>query len=196
MTSRPRRPVPARGRGNCVLPYSRWNPLGSSKEKNRNVARMKNRLAIGSVAVAAAVVAGMIFAETGGDTPPGFFPYTDMAAVAAGADVYAAHCASCHGVELEGQPDWRVPGPNGRLPAPPHDATGHTWHHPDAQLFEIVKYGTAAVVGRGYESDMPGFEDVLSDDDISAVMAYIKSTWPGPVIDAHNEVNARTSVTR
>ena len=98
--------------------------------------------------------------------------------ISQGRQLYADHCAACHGAELEGQPDWRLPLPSGRLPAPPHDATGHTWHHPDDVLFRIVKEGTAAIVGGGYESDMPGFGDVLSDAKIHAVLAYIKSTWP------------------
>jgi mono/diheme cytochrome c family protein len=67
--------------------------------------------------------------------------------------------------------------PSGRLPAPPHDASGHTWHHPDGVLFRIVKQGIEAV-GGGYESDMPGFGDILSDAEIAAALAYIKSTWP------------------
>ena len=98
--------------------------------------------------------------------------------IAQGRQVYEAQCAACHGAELQGQPDWRTPLPSGRLPAPPHDASGHTWHHSDAVLFRIVKEGTAAIVGGGYESDMPGFGDVLSDAEIDAVLAYIKSTWP------------------
>ena len=68
--------------------------------------------------------------------------------------------------------------PNGKLPAPPHDATGHTWHHPDRQLFAITKYGSAAIVGNNYESDMAGFWESLSDDEIWDVLAYIKSQWP------------------
>ena len=64
------------------------------------------------------------------------------------------------------------------MPAPPHDESGHTWHHSDEVLFRIVKEGTAAIVGGGYESDMPGFADVLSDEEIRAVLDYIKSTWP------------------
>nr|WP_240611024.1 cytochrome c [Oceaniglobus ichthyenteri] len=98
--------------------------------------------------------------------------------IAQGRQIYADQCAACHGAELEGQPGWRSPLPSGRLPAPPHDASGHTWHHPDDVLFRIVREGTAAVVGGGYESDMPGFADVLSDADIRAVLDYIKSTWP------------------
>lgn len=66
-----------------------------------------------------------------------------------GRQVYADQCASCHGAQLEGQPDWKTPLPSGRLPAPPHDAGGHTWHHPDDILFRIVKEGTAAIVGGG-----------------------------------------------
>ena len=101
-----------------------------------------------------------------------------VAAIETGRALYAAHCASCHGTQLEGQPDWRTPLPSGRLPAPPHDANGHTWHHSDDLLFRIVKEGTASVVGGEYESDMPGFEDVLSDAEIRAVLAYLKSAWP------------------
>ena len=72
----------------------------------------------------------------------------------------------------------KSPLPSGRLPAPPPDATGHTWHHPDDVLFRIVKEGTAAVVGDGYASDMPGFGEVLGHEEINAVLAYIRSTWP------------------
>ena len=99
------------------------------------------------------------------------------AEIALGQEVYAQTCASCHGADLEGQPDWRRRLDNGRMPAPPHDETGHTWHHADGQLFTITKHGVEAVVP-GYESDMPAFEGVLSDAEIRAVLAYIKSTWP------------------
>jgi mono/diheme cytochrome c family protein len=98
--------------------------------------------------------------------------------IAQGRQIYADQCAACHGADLEGQPDWRSPLASGRLPAPPHDENGHTWHHPDDVLFRIVKAGTAAIVGGGYESDMPGFGDILSDAEIRAVLDYIKSTWP------------------
>lgn len=98
--------------------------------------------------------------------------------IAQGRQIYADQCAACHGADLEGQPDWRTPLASGRLPAPPHDESGHTWHHPNEVLFRIVKEGTAAIVGGGYESDMPGFADVLSDAEIRAVLDYIKSTWP------------------
>ena len=96
----------------------------------------------------------------------------------AGERLYQENCASCHGANLEGQPDWRSRLPNGRLPAPPHDASGHTWHHTDRVLLDIVKRGTAAIVGNGYESDMPGFKEVLTDEEITAIIDYIKTTWP------------------
>ena len=96
----------------------------------------------------------------------------DPTLVARGKVVYDEQCASCHGAKLEGQPDWRHRLPNGRMPAPPHDATGHTWHHPDKQLFDMTKFGPAALLP-GYESDMPGFNDKLTDSDIWAVLSYI-----------------------
>jgi mono/diheme cytochrome c family protein len=95
-----------------------------------------------------------------------------------GAALYAVHCASCHGGELEGEEDWKSLGDDGLLPAPPHDETGHTWHHSDGLLFSIVKEGSAAVIGDGYESNMPPFADVLTDEDIWTILDFLKSRWP------------------
>lgn len=83
------------------------------------------------------------------------------------------------------------PLPSGRMPAPPHDASGHTWHHPDDVLFRITKEGPAAVVGRGYQSDMPGFGNVMSDEEIHSVLAFIKSTWPEEERRYQAEMNRR-----
>nr|WP_235857905.1 c-type cytochrome [Marimonas lutisalis] len=123
-------------------------------------------------------------------TAQGLFPYTDPTAVALGEQLYAETCAACHGDNLEGEPNWRQPDDEGYLPAPPHDATGHTWHHPDTQLFAITKHGTAALVGGDYKTRMTGFGDQLSDDEILAVLAYIKSTWPAQIIARHDRLNA------
>lgn len=115
----------------------------------------------------------------------------DAALVAAGRPLYERHCAACHGANLEGQPNWRRRQPNGRLPAPPHDAEGHTWHHPDALLIGIVSAGL--VPGRyappGYESDMPAFGRVLSEREIVAVLAYIKSRWPEAQRDRQRQID-------
>ena len=117
----------------------------------------------------------------------------DAPLVAMGEAVYAANCASCHGANLEGQtPDWRVPGPDGRLPAPPHDETGHTWHHDGDTLFRLTKYGLAELLGpdSDYESAMPAYDGVLTDEEILAVLSYIKSTWPADVRERHDAMEA------
>ncbi|TCZ61044.1 c-type cytochrome [Roseicella aquatilis] len=120
----------------------------------------------------------LLLATGDGQNQPGVSGVT--ATLARGRHLYAQYCASCHGTELEGQPNWRQRRPDGRLPAPPHDATGHTWHHSDAQLFELTKRGPAGLVP-GYASDMPAFSDVLDDDEIHAVLLFIKSTWPADI---------------
>jgi mono/diheme cytochrome c family protein len=98
--------------------------------------------------------------------------------LALGERVYAQHCAACHGAKLEGQPNWRKPLANGRMPAPPHDDSGHTWHHPDEVLFGITKNGLVAPYAPpGYQSDMPAFGGTLSDGEIRAALAYISSHW-------------------
>jgi mono/diheme cytochrome c family protein len=142
------------------------------------------------------ILAGLTIAAGGAALYPLFaagdaamFPYSDAEVVAEGRALYADHCAACHGADLEGQPDWRLTDAQGFLPAPPHDDTGHTWHHPDPLLFAITKYGTEAVVGGGYRSNMQGFGEVLSDKEIIAVLAYIKSTWSPRIIERHNRMN-------
>lgn len=121
----------------------------------------------------------------------GFVPYDNPQAIAIGQEIYAENCASCHGANLEGQGNWRERDDDGYLPAPPHDPSGHTWHHPDEQLFMITKYGTEAMIGGDYKSRMAGYEGVLDDMEILAVLAFIKSTWPKRVIEIHNGINAQ-----
>ena len=102
--------------------------------------------------------------------------------IRSGQALYKQHCASCHGANLEGQPNWRRPGKDGILPAPPHDASGHTWHHGNKLLFDYTKLGGAALMEArgipGIESGMPGLGDVMTDDQIWDVLSYIRSTWP------------------
>lgn len=104
-----------------------------------------------------------------------------------GEALYAMQCAACHGANLEGQPNWRKPDEHGVLPAPPHDETGHTWHHDNQLLFEYIKHGGAeALANRGvtsFNSGMPGFKDVINDDEIWNIMAFIKSTWSDRIQD-------------
>jgi mono/diheme cytochrome c family protein len=149
-------------------------------------------LVSGGVLALVAGVAAWVVAAQPQDIPEGLTvlgsPVT-AEQVAFGQDLYAANCASCHGVNLEGQPDWRRRNEDGRMPAPPHDASGHTWHHADRQLHTITKLGVGAIVP-GYESDMPAFEGILSDDEIIAVLAFIKSTWPARERGFQAEVTA------
>lgn len=98
--------------------------------------------------------------------------------VAVGRNVYEQSCASCHGDNLQGQPNWRQRLASRRLPAPPHDETGHTWHHPDWQLFEMTKSGRNPIAPANAKTDMPAFASILSDEEIWAVLEFIKSRWP------------------
>lgn len=107
-----------------------------------------------------------------------------------GKEIYAESCASCHGANLEGQPNWKRRLENGRMPAPPHDESGHTWHHSDQDLFAITKLGVGGVVP-GYESDMLAFGEILNDEEIAAVLAFIKSTWPERQRKAQARVTAK-----
>ena len=104
-----------------------------------------------------------------------------------GQALYAEQCASCHGAELQGQPNWQRQTDDGTMPAPPHDETGHTWHHDNRLLFSYTKLGgQGALAERGitnFKSGMPGFADVISYEEIWDILAYIRSTWPERVQD-------------
>jgi len=155
---------------------------------------MRKILGLGLAAIAVAG-AGIwaLRAPDGGAAAAGFLPHGDPVVVAEGLALYDSYCAACHGADLAGQPDWQSRGPDGLLPAPPHDPTGHTWHHPDDVLFAITRDGPAAMVGGGYQSAMMGFGDILTDAEIIATLAYIKSTWPLEVIAIHDGINARAA---
>ena len=142
-------------------------------------------------AVLLAIAASVMIWLWGKDGPQGSADANDPELVALGQRVYAERCATCHGARLEGQPNWRQRLPTGLLPAPPHNETGHTWHHPDSLLFEITKEGGQASAPPGFKSNMPGFADILSDREIWASLAYIKSQWPGPIRDRQSYINAQ-----
>ena len=116
----------------------------------------------------------------------------DAEVIAVGQSIYADQCAACHGARLEGQPNWRIRGEDGLLPAPPHDATGHTWHHDDETLFTLTKYGLAGLMENAPPSGMPVYDGVLTDDEIIAVLSFIKSTWPDDLRQYHDELNAQS----
>ena len=118
---------------------------------------------------------------------PTVLDYLQPVTVQLGSVLYVQHCASCHGQNLGGQADWHQRDQDGYLPAPPHDETGHTWHHSDQDLFEMTKYGVGTFAGEGYKTRMPIYQDTLADSEILAVLSFIKSRWPTEVIQIHNE---------
>jgi mono/diheme cytochrome c family protein len=156
---------------------------------------MKSRIWLGAGGIAVAALAAVAAIRlTGGGADPGgaeLLRPDHAPTVALGEPLYEANCASCHGVDLKGEvADWRSPKPDGLMPAPPHDETGHTWHHPDQVLFDITKLGVVRAANlENYRSAMPAYEDILTDDEIIAILSYIKSTWPADVRERHDELN-------
>ena len=107
-------------------------------------------------------------------------PVSDSGAMPDDVDLVAGQIGYRH-FSGRNQVNWRSPGDDGRLPAPPHDETGHTWHHADQVLFEYTKLGGRALMaaqGMEFDSGMPGFGEQLSDKEIWNILGYIKSTWP------------------
>lgn len=99
-------------------------------------------------------------AEQSADDPPPL--------VQQGEELYEANCTSCHGGDSGGVISDRPPR---------HNANGHTWHHPDCLLTDITMRGAAAWGADPSSSDMPAFEGELSEMEVEAILAYIKTWW-------------------
>jgi len=112
------------------------------------------------------------------------FPITRDSAlmIAKGKIVYESNCVSCHQVNLSGAENWRGLDEDGHRKAPPLNGTGHTWHHDDASLHNIIKYGLAKIV-KNYEGKMIGFGDKINDKQINSVLSYIKSHWEDKIYE-------------
>jgi len=84
--------------------------------------------------------------------------------VAAGQQLYARNCASCHGRNGQGGPG------NDLIPAAP-SLLGDAWSHgsTDGEIFTNIRNGVSP------DFNMVPFKDKLKDDDIWNIVNYIRS---------------------
>jgi S-disulfanyl-L-cysteine oxidoreductase SoxD len=135
-------------------------------------------LGCGAAALAAAVAGSALALRLVTAPRTHFADATNADVVKEGRQLYARVCASCHGRRLQGQLLWQVRDQFAGRRAPAHDQTGHTWQHSDEDLFYITKFGRLPKTPPTAKSYMPAYGQSLSDDQILAVIAYIKATWP------------------
>jgi len=136
--------------------------------------------------VAVAAAAGAAWAMMAWQYPPG--DPADPEQVADGAALYAWNCTRCHGEDLGGEFSWATEGTDlsdeeveeivRRLGdvAPAHDDRGSTSRLEDDMLFKIIDEGPEKVLDKP-DSRMPGFSDRLDEEQIWAVIAFMKSHW-------------------
>ncbi len=67
---------------------------------------------------------------------------------------------------------------------PRHNANGHTWHHAQCELVQVIRDGSNEMTEAMRQTmappdapRMPAFKGTLSADDISAVLAYMRLMW-------------------
>jgi mono/diheme cytochrome c family protein len=86
-----------------------------------------------------------------------------------GAEIYEAHCARCHGDDGRGRSGAYVPLAGNRA----------LLHDPPANLVQVVLGGAfaASTAGNPRPFGMPPFAVELSDDEVAAVLSYIRNAW-------------------
>ncbi len=135
-------------------------------------------------AVALLVALPLLLGACGNNQSPAASNALDARVMSEGKALYEETCASCHGLQGEGQPDWKRPDAAGVYPAPPHNGSGHTWHHPDAVLLEVIAQG-----GSLPNSQMPAFAPALSEEEMRLTLAYIKTFWGKDELAFQREVS-------
>lgn len=111
----------------------------------------------------------------------------DGAQIARGGNIFQQNCASCHGLNAEGAPNWHKPGADGKNPPPALNGTAHAWHHPMKALKHTISKGTLAIGG-----NMPASGDRLSEQDIEDVIAWFQAKWPDEIWQTWAKNDARS----
>ncbi len=147
---------------------------------------------LAAAAVALAVLGSavaIVFADFQDPEDRPLLAWDDPNVVARGQALYRQQCTECHGTI--GRDQILSTSSMGSTPtAPPHDASGHTWRHPDYALVQLTKSGEVAALCRSLdETAMPRFESAMSDRQILDVLSYIKSTWPDEIRAEHDAIN-------
>lgn len=86
-----------------------------------------------------------------------------------GAHTYATRCASCHGADGKGQPEWM----------PPLAGATSALAKESASAINITLNGSQRIVAAGVPDAyrMPAFREQLSDAEIAEVLTYVRGTW-------------------
>jgi thiol:disulfide interchange protein DsbC len=96
------------------------------------------------------------------------------AQISNGETIFQQNCASCHGANANGSPDW--PQARGEKAAPPLNGSANSRNKSIEQLMQVIRQGSIQIGG-----SMPAFKNALSEPEIIQVIAYFQSKWPDEV---------------
>jgi mono/diheme cytochrome c family protein len=102
---------------------------------------------------------------------------------------YNTYCGHCHGYNGEGQIGdiLQTARQQGMRPVPPHNADGNTWRYAEQLLVRVIKEGLPNPLD---QFPMPPFAEVLTDEQIVGILAYIKLWWTDDQRAFHQQVTA------
>lgn len=103
--------------------------------------------------------------------PPGYVPRMPAPPVPSGGELFQSYCAACH--QYDGQ---------GVGEAPPLDNS--PWVvGPAERLIKIALHGVRGkmeIQGKTYNREMPGFGQILSDEDTATLLSFVRSRFGAP----------------
>lgn len=106
-------------------------------------------------------------------------PKKDFAAFMQGGSLFRKNCAQCHGNLAQGGPNWRQANSKGKMPPPPLNGTGHTWHHSKTALAQTIRNGTLHIGG-----SMPPWRSTMTDKEIDMTIDWFQSRWSDEIYKA------------
>jgi mono/diheme cytochrome c family protein len=155
------------------------------KQKQRLARRVPNMIILGISIACMAIIAMAPLPAANAESPERWY---EQSQVESGQSVYEKNCSSCHGTRGEATVNWRRPDSDGKFPPPPLNGTAHTWHHPFRVLAQQIKFGAPAGAGT-----MPAFKDILNDEKIINVIAWIQSLWSDEIYAQWWNIQVRSS---
>ena len=149
------------------------HPLPQSRSRKLQILHPPHQHPHAVVAAPSTALASSEPEATFDPNPPRWY---EASFAAQGKPLYERNCAVCHGMQGQGDPNWRQKNADGSFKPPPLNGTAHTWHHPAGDLMATIMNGSSPGTG-----NMPAWRDILTPKQVASIIAYFQEFWPDEI---------------